>query len=213
VHHALVPRKQPGCAGIVAAAMKTNFGVRIWRICHLKSPDHLGFLIVFFLRRQSSLQLNHGGIRMNNKLLNCLTAGMLVTALALASPALARGGGGGGGGHGGGFGGGGGHFGGGGMHSGGMGGGMHSGGAQFGGGRFAGAQFAHPGFAPRFAHAGFSPGFSRGAFHHRFHNRFNRFAFVGAPYAYASYDSCYRRVWTAYGLRWVDVCGYGGYGY
>src|SRR2546429_3355194 len=87
--------------------MKTNFRVRIWRICHLKSPDHLGLLIVFFLRRQSSLQLNHGGIRMNNKLLNCLTAGMLVTALALASPALARGGGGGGGGHGGWVGGGG----------------------------------------------------------------------------------------------------------
>src|SRR5258708_7996234 len=44
------------------------------------------------------LQFNHGGIGMNNRLLNCLIAGALGTALALASPALAfRGGGGGGG--------------------------------------------------------------------------------------------------------------------
>ena len=57
---------------------------------------------------------------MNDKLLSCLIAGALCTALALSPPAFARGGG---GGHGGGFGGG---------HGGGFGGGMHGGG--FGGG-------------------------------------------------------------------------------
>jgi len=36
---------------------------------------------------------------------------------------------------------------------------------------------------------------------HRFHHRFHRFAFVGAPFAYAAYDSCWRRVWTPYGLQ------------
>ena len=129
---------------------------------------------------------------MNKKLLTCLVAG----SLALASPVLARGG------HGGGMGGG--------MH-GGMGGGMHSGGMHvggMGGAHFSGSRFAG---AP-FARAGFSPGFSRVAFHgHRFHHRFHRFAFVGAPFAYAAYDSCWRRVWTPYGLQWVDVCS--GYGY
>jgi hypothetical protein len=84
---------------------------------------------------------------------------------------------------------------GGGMHVGGMGGGM-GGAAHFGGGHFAGGHFAHPGFSPRFA------------FHHnRFHHHFNRFAFVGAPFAYAAYNSCWRRTWTPYGLQWVDVCG------
>jgi hypothetical protein len=85
------------------------------------------------------------------------------------------------------------------------------GGAHFGGGHFAGAPFAHGGFSPgsRFAfHNGFH---NRGFFfHHRFH-RFNRFAFVGAPFAYAAYDSCWRRVWTPYGLQWTNVCY--GYGY
>ena len=120
---------------------------------------------------------------MNSKVLSCLMAGALGATLALASPALARGGGG----HGGG------------MHGGGMGGAAH-----FSGGRFVGGHPAHGGFAPRF---------SRAAFHdHRFfHNRHNRFAFIGAPYAYAAYDSCWRRVWTPYGLQWADVCG--GYGY
>ena len=50
-------------------------------------------------------------------------------------------------------------------------------------------------------------------FHH-FHHRFHRFAFVGAPFAYASYaayDSCWRRAWTPYGLQWVNVCGDYGY--
>ena len=124
---------------------------------------------------------------MNKKLLSCLVAG----SLALASPVLARGG------HGGGMGGGmhGGMGGGmrsGGMHIGGMGGGAHFGGmrvAHFSGSRFAGAHFAHA----RFHHGRF--------FHHR------RFAFIGAPY-YASYDSCWRRTWTPYGLQWVNVCNY-----
>jgi len=30
-------------------------------------------------------------------------------------------------------------------------------------------------------------------------------------FAYAAYDSCWRRVWTPYGLQWVDVCGNYGY--
>ena len=34
---------------------------------------------------------------------------------------------------------------------------------------------------------------------------------LGAPFAYAAYDSCWRRTWTPYGLQWVDVCS--GYGY
>jgi hypothetical protein len=135
---------------------------------------------------------------MNNKLLSCLVAGALSATLALASPALARGGGGGGGMgggmHGGGMGGG--------MHGGGMGGGMHfaamGGGAQFAGNHFAGPHFAHGG---RFA-------LRDGRF---FHHRFHRFAFFGAPYVYAAYDSCWRRVWTPYGLQWANVCGDYGY--
>jgi hypothetical protein len=149
--------------------------------------------------------------RMNKRLLTGLTAVVLGATVALAPPAFARGGG---GGHG--FGGGGGHgFGGGGMHA--MGGGMHAmgggmrfsgmgGGPRFAGG-FAGPRFAHAAFAPRFAHAGIHRPF----FHHRFHHR--RFAFVGAPFIYAGYNSCYRRVWTAWGPRWVNVCNYYGYGY
>ena len=155
---------------------------------------------------------------MNSKLLNCLIAGTLATTLALASPALARGGGGGGGGRGGGMGGG--------MHAGGMGGGMHGGGAHFSGGgahfgamgggaRFSGRSFVggRSFTGTRFAHAGFSPQFSRSAFHHGhfFHHRFHRFAFVGAPYAYANYDDCWRRVRTSYGLRWANVCSTYGY--
>jgi hypothetical protein len=149
---------------------------------------------------------------MNNKLLSCLIAGALSATLALAPPAFARGGGGGGGGHGGGMGGGM-HAGGmgGGMHGGGMGGGMHGGGmgggmhfaAMGGGAHFAGSHFA----GPHFAHAG-RFAFRDGRF---FHHRFHRFAFFGAPYAYASYDSCWRRVWTPYGLQWANVCGDYGY--
>jgi hypothetical protein len=111
----------------------------------------------------------------------------------------------GGGMHGGGWGGG--------MHAGGMGGGAHFaaigggphfGGAHFGGARFVGAPFAHGGFGPRFSRFGFH---DRGRFHHRFHS----FAFFGAPYVYADYDSCWRRVWTPYGPQWTDLCS--GYGY
>jgi len=146
---------------------------------------------------------------MNNKVLSCLIAGVLGATLALASPALARGGGM----HGGGMGGG--------MHAGGMGGGMHvgaisggtrfggmSGGTHFSGSRFAGAPFAaHAAFSPRFSRFAFRDGFHhRAFFHHRFHHRFNRFAFVGVPFAYAAYDSCWRKVWTPVGWRWVDVC-------
>ena len=86
-------------------------------------------------------------------------------------------------------------------HGGGMGGGAHFGGmrgAHFSGSGFAGTHFAHAGFSHRF-HG------------HRFHHRFNRFAFVGAPFAYAAYDSCWRRTWTPYGLQWVDVCSNYGY--
>ena len=152
---------------------------------------------------------------MNNKLLKCLTAGAMVAALALASPVLARGGGA--------------------VAA------MvaavavmvvaacmgsmevecisvawaaacvpaawvsQAAAVGFGGSRvgFAGSRFA----GPRFAHAGF-------AHHGRFfHHRHHRFAFigVGVPYAYAAYDSCWRRTWTPYGLRWVNVCGDYGY--
>jgi hypothetical protein len=152
---------------------------------------------------------------MNQKLLNCLTIGALVSALSLASPALGRGG------FGGGMGGG--------MHGGamgGIGGGMHGGafasmgrgtavgamgGTRF-GPQFNGARFANG----RFVHAAFSPRFSSFAFHHGFHHpfshrRFNRFAFVGIPFAYAAYDSCWSQVWTSYGPQLINVCA--GYGY
>ena len=99
------------------------------------------------------------------------------------------------------------------MHAGGMGGGMHAGGmggGMHGGGMGGGMHFAAMGggahFAgPHFAHAG------RFGFRDHFHHRFHRFAFFGAPYAYASYDSCWRRVWTPYGLQWANVCGDYGY--
>jgi hypothetical protein len=153
---------------------------------------------------------------MTNKILSSLIVGALSTSLALASPAFARGGGGGGGHGGGGMGGGhGGGWGGGGMHAGGMGGGMHFGGMGGGprfGGMGGGMRFSGARFAP--AHAAFAPRFSRFASRdHRFfrHHRFNRFAFIGAPYAYAAYDTCLRRVWTPYGVRWVNVCGDYGY--
>ena len=136
---------------------------------------------------------------MNSRLIGCFFAG----ALALASPALARGGMGGGGGmHGGGMGGW--MLGGGGMHFGGMGGGMRVGGigpaTHFGGAHFAGAGIARPGFAPRSSRFSFHDG-------RFFHHRHNRFFFAGAPYAYAAYESCWRRTWTPYGVQWVNVCG------
>ena len=143
---------------------------------------------------------------MNNKLLSCLIAGALGTTLALASPALAFHGGGG--------------MGGGGVHAGAMAGGMSgggmssgarfgamSGGPAFNGGRSASMAFAHPGFTPR--SSTFRP--SRFSDRDHFgHHRFHRFAF-GVPFDYAAYDSCWRRVWTSYGLGWVDVCGDYGY--
>jgi len=80
------------------------------------------------------------------------------------------------------------------------------GGPHFSGSRFTGSHFAHPGF--RSSNFAFRHGHNRPFFHH---HRFNRFAFIGA--SYAAYDSCYRRVWTSYGPRWVDVCGDYSYGY
>lgn len=149
---------------------------------------------------------------MYNRLLKGLTAVTIAATMALASPVLARGGG--GGGHGGGFGGGGhggfgggGHFGGG-MHAGGFG-GMRVGGmggarfAHVGGPAFGGARFAHAAIGPRFAGAGWHG-------HHGFfrHHHFRRFAVFGAPFVYAGYyDGCWRRNWTPWGWRWVNVCG------
>jgi hypothetical protein len=181
--------------------------------------------------KRSGLLVGFDGIRrcnstreefpMNNKLVRCLIAGALSATLALASPAFARGGGGGGGGgHGGGgggfggghgFGGGGHGFGGGGMRGGGMGGGMHASAMHFsgmgGGMHFSGARFAHHEFSHRSSRFAFRDRDGFGRHHHRFH----RFAFFGAPYDYASYDSCYRRVWTPYGLQWSNACGDYGY--
>jgi hypothetical protein len=125
------------------------------------------------------------------------------------------------------------------MHAGAFGGGMRGGGmaiggmggARFGGTRFAGGPMAaHAAFAPRFAgapiatRAAFGPRFAGAGWHgrpfigrHAFffrHHRFNRFAFFGAPYLYASYgyyDGCWRQTWTPYGWQWVNVCGDYGY--
>jgi len=146
---------------------------------------------------------------MSNRLANYLIAGALVSALTLASPALAfRGGGG--------------------M---GMGGGMHGIGGGMGMHGMSGGMAMHPMSAGQrvgatsfaaapMSRAAFGPGFSRSAFphhanffHHRFfHHRFNRVAFVGVPF-YAGYDDCWRQVWTRYGVQWVNACGYFGYGY
>ncbi|UPK36809.1 hypothetical protein IVB18_05520 [Bradyrhizobium sp. 186] len=150
---------------------------------------------------------------MINRRLTGLAAAIVAAALALSSPALARGGGGGHGGFGGG-----GHFGGG-MHAGGFGGGMRGGGmhvggmggarfAHVGGPGFGGARFAHAAIGPRFAGAGWHgrPFIGRHAFFH--HRHFRRFAVFGAPFAYAAYnDGCWRRSWTPYGWQWVNVCG------
>src|SRR6516225_2291440 len=75
-----------------------NFRVRICRISHLKLRDDFGLLIVVRVATALSLSLQHGGFRMSNKLFGYLVVGALASALALASPALARGGGGMGGG-------------------------------------------------------------------------------------------------------------------
>ena len=175
---------------------------------------------------------------MSNRLANYFIAGTLVSALALASPALAKGGGGGGMGSGGG-----------GMGSGGggmgMGGGHGTGGvtgigASHGTGGVMGigashgmpsmGMVGHPmGVAPQMgarslatmpmSRAAFAPAFTRAAFphpafFHHHHNRFNRFAYGGGgDYFYAGYDDCWRRVWTAYGPQWVNICSYYNYGY
>jgi hypothetical protein len=185
-------------------------------------------LVAVVLLRCSSLQSNHGGSVMTNRLFKYLAAGALGAALALASPAFAFHGGGGmgGGGNFGGMGmGGGAHFGGmgGGAHFGGMGGGPHfgaMGGPHFGamGGPHVGAGFAGPrgsftAVRPGFSRPGFAPGFGPRFNHFAFHNnRFffhhhRRFAFIGAPFLFAGgYDTCWRRVWTSWGPRWVNVC-------
>jgi hypothetical protein len=92
--------------------------------------------------------------------------------------------------------------------------GMHSIG-MVGGRSFAAVPMSHAAFAPSFAHPhmAFAPNFAHPAFpHHAFHhhNRFNRFAYGGGgDYFYAGYDDCWRRVWTAYGPQWVNLCDYG----
>jgi hypothetical protein len=168
---------------------------------------------------------------MKSKLLGCLSAAVLGTAIAVATPAMAfRGGGMGGGGFGGmhgGFGGGGIHFGGfggGGMHFGGMpGGGMRFGAmpgrgifmgrSAFipGGGRFAAAPFA----GRRLAVNRFNNPFffrNRFFFHNRFRHRFFRdnFFFVGVPFGvgwgWPYYSGCWRQVWTGYGYQWINAC-------
>jgi hypothetical protein len=179
----------------------------------LKLENIFGLLIVVHSATGSiTVAATTEDFSMSNRFANYLIAGALVSALALASPALAfRGGGG---------------MGGGGAHGvGGMGGGM----AMHGMG---GGMAMHPmGMGPRvgatsfaaapMSRAAFGPGFSRSAFPHHanflphrfFHRRFNRFAFVGAPFYYAGYDDCWRQVWTRYGVQWVNACGYFGYGY
>jgi hypothetical protein len=175
---------------------------------------------------------------MSNRLASYFIAGALVSALAMASPALARG-------MGGGMGMGGGHSMGGGM---GMGGGRSMGGGAWGGGSMgmhSMGMMGHPmGVAPHvgarsfgampMSRAAFGPSFSRPStaftprtafmprtafvhphpffFHHRFHH-FRRFAFVGGPIIYAGYNDCWRQVWTRFGLQWVNVCGYYDYNY
>jgi hypothetical protein len=105
-----------------------------------------------------------------------------------------------------------------GMAGGGMGGGLHgmAGSPHFaaiGPGPRVGSVAGDPHFAgsSHFSHFAFH---DRDGFHHNhfFHHR--RFAFFddGGGYYYDyGYNGCYRRVWTAYGLQWVNVCGDSGY--
>ena len=136
---------------------------------------------------------------MNSRLFGYLVAGAFAAAIALAPPVLAFGGGMG-------------------MHSmGSMGVGMSRG--AIGARSFTAMPVSRAAFAPM-SRAALAPRFSRAAFvphhpfffHHRFH-RFNRFAFVGGPFFYGGYDDCWRRVWTAYGPQWVNLCADYGYGY
>jgi hypothetical protein len=188
----------------------TNFNVRICRISHLNMQNTFGLLVVVISATGSLTGASTMEDSMSNRLAKYFIAGALVSAFALASPALAfRGGGG--------------------M---GMGGGMHGmgGGVGMRGMGMGGGMAMHPmGAGPRvgassfaaapMSRAAFGPSFSRSAFprhanffHHRFfHRRFNRFAFFGAPFFNAGYDDCWRQVWTQYGLQWVNACGYYGY--
>jgi hypothetical protein len=175
----------------------------------LKLENNFGLLIVVLSATGSITVAATTEDFSMNRFASYLIAGALVSALALASPALAfRGGGG-------------------------MGGGGARGVGGMGGGMGMHGMAMHPmGVGPRagamsfaagpMSHAAWGPGWSRSAFahnsthffHHRFfHHRFNRFAFVGIPYAYASYDYCWNRVWTRFGPQWVDVCGNYAYGY
>ena len=82
---------------------------------------------------------------------------------------------------------------------------------QVGARSFAAMPMSRAAFAPAFSRAAFT---HHPAFFHHHHNRFNRFAFVGGgDYFYAGYDDCWRRVWTAYGPQWVNICDYYNYGY
>jgi hypothetical protein len=149
---------------------------------------------------------------MKSKLLGCLSAAVLGTAIAIATPAMAFRGGGFGGMHGG--------FGGGGMHFGGMPGGGMRFGAMPGRGMFMGRSAFIPG-AGRFAAAPFAgrrlavnrfnnPFFFRNRFF--FRHRFFRdnFFFVGVPFGvgwgWPYYSGCWRQVWTGYGYQWINVC-------
>jgi hypothetical protein len=139
---------------------------------------------------------------MKTKLLGCLAATAMATAIVLATPAVAfRGGGPGGGGFHGGFGGG------------GFRGGLVTGRSVFGGTRFASAPFAgRHALVNRFHNFAFRNRFNYFAFRHR---RFHNFAFFGfgVPfgYDYAAYgNGCWR--WD--GWQWINICyNYGGYNY
>ena len=78
------------------------------------------------------------------------------------------------------------------------------GGMRFGGGGFGGRAFPGQGIPPGSRFPVFVGFASRD---HRFfrHDRFHRFAFIGAPYYY---DDCWRRAWTPDGLQWINACGY-----
>ncbi len=168
---------------------------------------------------------------MRTKLLGCLAATAMGTAIVVATPALAFRGGGFGGGLHGGFGGAGFHrgFGGGGFR-----GGMFTGRSVFvpGGNRFVGRSVVAGSFnrAGRFDRDDrFGRRFGRfdrdDRFRHRFGrfdrdhrfafvNGFDNFAFFGVPfgYDYAAYgNGCWRQVWTPYGWQWSNICYEYGY--
>jgi hypothetical protein len=141
---------------------------------------------------------------MKTKLLGCLAATAMATAIFVATPALAFRGG----------------MAGGGMHFGGgmPGGRMFTGRSVFvpGGNRFVGAPFAgrHAFVNRRFFDEGRRDRFEDRFRHRRFfRNRFDNFAFFGVPFAYdyAAYGSgCWR--WD--GWQWINICSqYGGYNY